>query len=133
MTDIQDQGECGACWSFSAVAALEAALFLAGGGDGLGAEEREQTTLLGGDGLGAEQQEQTNGAEREQTHLLTKLSEQEVISCDAGNGDMNCQGGHMDTAFDWVARQGLCASDACVRHRSRRRGTSGPPPFSLVV
>ena len=42
------------------------------------------------------------------TGNLVELSEQELVSCDTG--DYGCQGGLMDSAFDWIERSssGLC-------------------------
>jgi len=73
---VKDQGQCGSCWSFSAVAALETAQFIKSG-----------------------------------KKTLTVYSEQNLVSCDTK--DSGCNGGLMDTAFDWIqSNKGICTSAA---------------------
>lgn len=68
---VKNQGSCGSCWAFSAVAAMESAYAI-------------------------------------KTGQLVEFSEQMLVSCD--DTDYGCQGGWMDSAFDWVERTGggLC-------------------------
>jgi len=39
-------------------------------------------------------------------NTLLSFSEQELVSCDVGGGDMGCNGGWMDNAFTWIKKNG---------------------------
>jgi len=71
--DVKDQGQCGSCWAFSAVASTESAKFLS-------------------------------------TGTLGDFSEQQLVSCDTQ--DSGCNGGLMDTAFEYFISAGICTESS---------------------
>ncbi|KAL7456052.1 hypothetical protein ACHAWC_007572 [Mediolabrus comicus] len=101
---IRNQGPCGACWAFSTIGSIEAAMAI---------EKWKGLPLP---------------IDPENMGLVTPLSEQEVIDCDT-KYDHGCMGGLMVTAFNeeeqrkglcteadypYQEDQGTCASDKCT-------------------
>jgi C1A family cysteine protease len=81
---VKDQGQCGSCWAFSTVGALEGAYKIKG-------------------------------------NALDVFSEQWLVSCDNrknGGSDLGCNGGLMDSAFEFLSKNGGLPASETVPYTS---------------
>ena len=81
VTQVKDQGQCGSCWAFSAVGALEGAAAIAA-----------NYTWVRKNNVGFE-----------------GFSEMEVVNCltSKPDDDKGCEGGEITDAFEFIAQHGL--------------------------
>jgi C1A family cysteine protease len=83
VTSVKDQGQCGSCWAFSAIGALEGAAAIA-----------------------------TNHTWTSKGDQTTGFSEQQIVDCDHLGQDQGCDGGDMVSAMNYIKQnKGVTAEE----------------------
>jgi len=74
VSPVKNQGQCGSCWAFSAIAALESAVLIKQGS-------------------------------------TPYFSEQQLVDCSRSYGNQGCNGGWMDSAFQYIRDKGISTQE----------------------
>jgi C1A family cysteine protease len=82
VTDVKDQGQCGSCWAFSAIEALESAVAI----------KSHQPAPV--------------------------LSEQQLVDCSGAFGNLGCNGGYVEEAWNYIIHNGGVDTEHCYPYVS---------------
>ena len=110
VTPVKDQAQCGSCWAFSTVI-ISTSWYLPYNG-----EHMECTSFIVVLQTGS-----LEGQHFRKTGELVSLSEQNLVDCSGDYGNYGCNGGLMDSAFEYIQANGGIDTEASYPYEARVR------------